>query len=201
MARAPTIPFYHHFEGELGRLREMRFWSKVDMRGHDECWDWQASVSHHGYGRFKVGNGTTAHSNRIAWALANKADPGEMLVLHGCDRPQCCNPKHLRLGTTADNIADMDSRGRRVVPNQAGSANGAAKLDDATLAVVIERLKRGDNNKQAARGLPVGHSLVSRIRTGRSWLLQARALGWEPQPQFVRSRRCPEILEEIERLR
>lgn len=191
MARMPNIPFFHLFEGDHGRLREMRFWSKVDMRGPDECWDWQASVSHHGYGRFKARGGTTIHSNRVAWALANRIDPGELMVLHGCDRPRCCNPNHLRLGTTADNVADMDARGRRVVADQAGAANGAAKLDDATLAVVIARLKRGDNNKQAAVGLPVGHSLVSRIRTGRSWLPQARALGWEPRPQFLRRLSSP----------
>jgi hypothetical protein len=111
-----------------------------------------------------------------------------MLVLHGCDRPQCCNPRHLRLGTPGDNIRDMDERGRRVVADQAGAANGAAKLREEHLPVIVERLKAGWNNKQISRGLPVGHALISRIRTGQSWAEQSAALGWTPKPQFQRKR-------------
>jgi hypothetical protein len=188
MARAANIPIIPLLEGRLGKLREMRFWSKVDMRGPDECWDWQASLNHHGYGRFKIAGNTTIHSNRMAWTLFNKVEPGEMMVLHGCDRPQCCNPFHLRLGTPRDNIADMDERGRRVVVDQAGSANGAAKIDEAVLEVIVQRLKDGWNNKRIAADLPVGHALVSRIRVGISWTKQAEALGWAPRPQFERKK-------------
>lgn len=190
MARPPNIPFHHLLEGRAGKLREMRFWSKVDMRGPDECWDWQEGVNHHGYGRFKIASYKLIHSNRMAWALANDADPGEMMVLHNCDRPRCCNPAHLRLGTPLDNVRDMVSRGRQVSADQAGVNNGAAKLDEASLALIVARLGAGWNNKQIARGLPVGHALVSRIRTGRSWASQAAALGWTPRPQFQRKRRA-----------
>jgi hypothetical protein len=188
MARATNIPILPFTEGREGKLREMRFWSKVDMRGPDECWDWQASVNHHGYGRFKIAGRVTVHANRVAWTLFNRTDPGEMMVLHGCDRPRCCNPHHLRLGTPLDNINDMVERGRRVVADQSGSANGAAKIDEAVLATIVQRLKGGWNNKQIAADLPVGHALVSRIRLGLSWGAQAKALGWEPQAQFQRRR-------------
>ncbi len=188
MARQPNNPILPLLEGPIGRLREMRFWSKVDMRGPDECWDWQASLNHHDYGRFKIASHVTAHANRIAWALHHRSDPGQMMVLHNCDRPQCCNPHHLRLGTPLDNIQDMDARGRRVTADQSGAANGAAKMDEAVLALIVERLKAGWNNKQIARDLPVGHALVSRIRVGISWTKQARALGWEPRPLFERKK-------------
>lgn len=188
MARQPNIPISPLLKGQEGKLREMRFWSKVDMRGPDECWDWQASRNRHGYGRFKATGNTTIHSNRMAWALFHCVDPGGMMVLHDCDRPQCCNPHHLRLGTPLDNIKDMDERGRRVVVDQAGSANGAAKIDEAVLAIIVQRLKEGWNNKQIAADLPVGHALVSRIRIGISWQKQAAALGWEPRAQFQRKR-------------
>lgn len=188
MARQANTPFYHLLEGDIGRLREMRFWSKVDMKGPDECWDWQASLNHHDYGRFKMERYMTLHANRVAWALHNRRDPGELMVLHSCDRPQCCNPFHLRLGTPADNIQDMIERGRRNYPDQAGSANGAAKIDEQTLAVIVQRLKDGWNNKQIAADLPVGHSLVSRIRVGISWRAQSEALGWTPGKQFERKR-------------
>jgi hypothetical protein len=29
-----------------------RFWSKVDVRSPEECWEWQASRTGHGYGQF-----------------------------------------------------------------------------------------------------------------------------------------------------
>jgi len=35
-----------------------------------------------------------------------------MLVLHHCDVKDCCNPKHLFLGTHKDNAQDMIEKGR-----------------------------------------------------------------------------------------
>lgn len=93
MAEPLNKPFYHLLEGRAGQLREMRLWSKVDMRGADECWDWQASRTTSGYGRFKIASRFTLSASRIVWALANKRDPGEMLVLHSCDRPCCCGSR------------------------------------------------------------------------------------------------------------
>lgn len=72
-------------------------------------------------------------AHRLAWLLAFGAIPDGLLVLHRCDNPPCCLPAHLWLGTDADNTADMDAKGRRVVPASIymhGSAAYAAKLTD-----------------------------------------------------------------------
>jgi hypothetical protein len=182
-ARKPVWP---HFEGRIGKLREMRFWSKVDMRGPDECWDWQASRHTSGYGRFKITPGTMAVANRIAWALTHKRDPGEMLVRHTCDRPQCCNPAHLELGTHADNMADKSARGRWRGGDHSGVKNPRALLSEDQVSEIVRRLNLGQNNSEIARHVPVGHSLVSRIRLGLSWRRETAALGWVPKPQFRR---------------
>jgi hypothetical protein len=52
-------------------------------------------------------------AHRAAWTVANGQIPPGMQVLHRCDTPPCINPEHLFLGTQADNVRDMDAKGRR----------------------------------------------------------------------------------------
>ena len=191
MAAHANKPVLAYFEGKIGELRIMRFWSKVDMRGPDECWDWKESLTHGntGYGRFKVASYVTLHSSRVAWSLANKREPGELIVRHKCDRPRCCNPAHLEIGTIADNSRDMVLRGRARNGCLGGVRNPRAKLTEAQVADIVLRLRRGENNKQIARHHPIGHALVSRIRLGLSWRKETAALGWQPVAQFRRPSR------------
>lgn len=35
-----------------------------------------------------------------------------LVVMHSCDTPACIEPKHLKLGTVADNNRDMAQKGR-----------------------------------------------------------------------------------------
>jgi hypothetical protein len=52
-------------------------------------------------------------AHRIAWRVANNQDiPSGMVIRHSCDNMLCCHDGHLLLGTHADNIDDMMSRGR-----------------------------------------------------------------------------------------
>ena len=70
----------------------------------------------HGYGRVhRRGKQVLAH--RAAYCDANNVDTCDIagkVVRHRCDNPKCVRPGHLLLGTQADNIRDMDERGRRV---------------------------------------------------------------------------------------
>lgn len=88
-----------------------RFLSRVETRGHDECWEWKGYRDKNGYGALYI-NESNHRSHRVALAISGVAIPSGMCVCHTCDNPPCCNPAHLFLGTNLDNRRDMIKKGR-----------------------------------------------------------------------------------------
>ena len=171
-------------EGKIGELRMMRFWSKVDVRGPDECWEWQASINTSGYGRFKLVSHQMVTASRVALIGNSQTEPEGLHVLHTCDNRRCCNPNHLYFGTVAQNNQDKVDRGRATTGNQVCEHNGAAKLTEEQVVQIVERFRRGMNNKQIASDLPVTHQMVSKIRRGHMWRPVTERLGWSPAQPY-----------------
>ena len=78
-----------------------RFWDKVDVRGPDDCWEWQAYVRR-GYGQFKL-DGKDQQAHRVAYLLEVGEIPAGMAVAHLCHNSRCCNPAHLQVQTYQEN--------------------------------------------------------------------------------------------------
>lgn len=87
------------------------FWKNIDVQGPDDCWDWRRAKTAAGYGRVQF-QGKSTGTHRVAWELTYGAIPEGMVVCHRCDRPSCCNPAHLWLGTPSQNQFDSIQKGR-----------------------------------------------------------------------------------------
>ena len=186
MADSFPKPILPYLEGKAGALRMMRFWSKVDVRSPEECWEWQASLNGRGYGRFKIASYVSVTASRFALISHKEDEGGGLHVLHKCDNRKCCNPHHLYFGTQSQNMRDRTERDRCNAPSQVGFKNNSAKLDERQLALVVTRLQEGWTNKAIAEDLPITHSMVSLIRRGKMWTEQTADLGWNPNPVFTR---------------
>lgn len=98
---------------ELVNLIAIRFWSGVKIKKKRQCWPWIRSRSPAGYGRITICREVWL-ANRIAYWLHHKKLNKDLHVLHHCDNPSCCNPKHLFQGTDRDNVDDKVSKGRQL---------------------------------------------------------------------------------------
>lgn len=149
---------------QMDTIAADNFWAKVDISTVDACWPWRRARFENHYGAFAVGK-TNFRASRVAYFLAFRIDPSEYLVCHTCDNPPCCNPKHMFLGTTADNAMDMKQKGRAAAGDRSGR-----RLHPERYATANDSIHWPQSRIEKTRGNNNGRALItsSTVRTIRS---------------------------------
>jgi hypothetical protein len=118
--------------------------------GPGSCIDWTGPRLPNGYGR-TYANGEDVLAHRLFHEAFNGPIPDGHVVAHHCDRPCCINPDHTFACTQAQNIQDMDTKGRRVT-NIAPAREAAAALKRAKTHCVRGHELSGSNLYIASDG-------------------------------------------------
>jgi hypothetical protein len=144
-----------------------RFWSKVDVKAPNECWEWKGTKSEDGYGQFSCGRGVNYRPNRVSWTIHFGSIPKGMLVCHICDNRSCANPSHLFLGTPKDNMIDMAKKGRTGI--SLGEKHGSSKLKENDIMDIKRMLLKGISQKKIANIFGISQYAISKIKRGITW--------------------------------
>jgi len=150
-----------------GSTPAQRFWSKVAITANpDKCWLWQGSFKRGGYGagQMTIQKHKIVGAHRIAYYL-NTGNIPIQSILHSCDNPTCCNPRHLREGTAAENKQDAVSRQRHA----RGSKVNTSKMSEASVVTVRRRMHNGESPKTLAKEFGVVDSVMYRIKARVTW--------------------------------
>ena len=92
-----------------------RFRAKVDVRTPEECWEWMASTTNSGYGRYRLPDKHVS-AHRFAYEATVGPIPEGLDLDHKCRNRRCVNPAHLEPVTERENtlrgisIAAMNAR-------------------------------------------------------------------------------------------
>lgn len=126
------------------------------------CWEVTShKADDYGYPQIKL-NGKARRLHRAVYEQEYGVLTEDQVVRHICDNRLCVNPRHLTVGTHADNVADRVARGRCA----RGIANGRAKLDEASVKYIR---KSSLGSAFLARCYGVDIKTLIAARTGRTW--------------------------------
>ena len=148
-----------------------RFWSKVNVQGLDDCWEWQLNSREvFGYGAISAGpriNGKSVRlkAHRVSWELVNGPIPTEVEICHSCDNPPCVNPNHLFLGTHQENMSDCAKKGR-TGERLCGELNPCSKLTEKE---VREIRSSNESSRALGRKYNVSKTVILQIKRRQKW--------------------------------
>lgn len=109
-----------------------------------DCLEWTGCLNSDGYPRAAVGGDCNVKVHRLVYHLSSGVDPVGKVVRHMCNNPVCINPKHLMLGTPADNVKDRNKSGRT-----------RGHVPEEEVEVVVSLVDKGMTYKQISEHLGI----------------------------------------------
>jgi hypothetical protein len=143
-----------------------RFWCRVAEPDENGCREWTGARYPSGYGHIRSEDGQQ-YAHRVAYTLAYGPIPDGLCVCHTCDNRACCNPRHLFLGTPADNIRDAAAKGRMA----RGERHHSAVLTEAIVREMRRLLRENPDLTYTEIGNRFGVSQMAAWNaiTGKTW--------------------------------
>lgn len=137
------------------------------------CREWQGRCIKDGYGvRWDKTNRRKILVHRWIWEQMHGPIPEGMVVMHLCDNPPCFRYDHLRLGTHAENMADMAGKGRWRLRGRSvlrGADHPSAKLTPEQVIDIRAAMAGGEPHRHIAERYHVARSTITAISTGQTW--------------------------------
>lgn len=179
---------------DISEADRKRLWAGVDIKTKTECWEWKRNKLPSGYGLIWIKDGIK-RAHRVAYAASKGDIPALMFVCHSCDNPRCCNPGHLFLGSSQDNVDDCIRKNRHAHGETHGSAkdmsylrrgdehhyrahpelikfgskSANAKLKEDDIRKIRVMSAQGQTQKQISEAFGVTESNIGYILMGKTW--------------------------------
>ena len=167
-------PFMSIMKREKGRListidPNISFWTHVEKT--KDCWLWKGATQSMGYGMFWTQRKRIL-AHRFSLISTGIKLHKKDIVSHKCDTPLCVRPDHLFVGSQADNLHDMFTKGRGDLSGLElgrGKKGEESPLHKLTTSQVEAIKNSSERVGMLAKKYHIAHSSISRIKHGQAW--------------------------------
>ena len=142
---------------------------QISLSG-EGCWEWRGPLDKDGYGQVhcsKYGKLLkVSRAHQMSYVVFNGDYDRKLWILHKCNNPSCCNPRHLYAGTALENNRDMTRAGRQYYPCGEDSSNAKLKVNEVK---TIRALKGKKTCHELAAEYNVSFGHICRIWRGERY--------------------------------
>lgn len=133
----------------------------------NECWEWPIGKDQDGYGLIQFAK-RQMRAHIVSYTIHHGPVPDHMLVLHDpllCNNASCVNPKHLRVGSNAENMRDRVA----AKTHAAGERNGRSRLTEQAVRQIRAQHADGETMAALARDRGVSERTIFGIIYRQTW--------------------------------